>query len=100
MIVSAVINLATLVALPEARDELISLPSVVTRYSLAFVAGVGFAFLRKWALVVYVLSGIVQWFLFFAVYGGVSQTIPVWASAAVSALVIAVTVLNWRQLRW
>ena len=100
MVVSSVANLAAFVAFPELRAELISPPSVVIRYSLAFVAGLGFALLRKWALVVYVVSALVQWFLFFAVYGGVSQTSAFWVSSVVSVVVIAVAALNWRQLRW
>ena len=99
LVVWSVVNLATLAIFPGVRETLISVPSVITRFSFALVAGLGFVLLRKWGLVVYGVGALIKLYQIFSIYGGL-RTIPVWVSVVVSALVIAVAVLNWRQLRW
>jgi hypothetical protein len=39
-------------ALPEVHDQAISVPSLVTRYGLGLIAGVGLGLLRKWGVVI------------------------------------------------
>jgi hypothetical protein len=84
---------------PEVRAAIISMPTFVSRYLGMLTAGLGFVLLRRWGLYVYIAFAILQWVVFFTVYGGHSAQGPLWLGLVGPMTVVALAALNWKHLR-
>jgi hypothetical protein len=83
----------------EVRDLVVSMPAFVTRYLGMLLAGLGFLLLRKWGLYVYLAFIVIQWILYFAVYGGQGAQGSLWLGLLGPIIVATVAGLNWRHLK-
>lgn len=93
-ILFALLNLTALL-LPDARAQLISPPIVLLRYSLMFVAGIGFLMLRRWGLYVFLTSVTINWITFYTVYEGSSRGYPIWLGLAGPVVICIVFYYSW-----
>lgn len=66
--------------LPEAREQVISLGSVVYRYSGFTLVGLGLLMLRKWAAYLWVWLMITNLILVYTVYGGQTRELEGWVA--------------------
>ena len=97
-IIFALLNLTALL-LPDARAHLISPSAVLLRYSLMFVAGIGFLMLRRWGLYVFLASVAINWITFYTVYEGASSGHPIWLGLVGPVLICFVFYYSWNATK-
>jgi hypothetical protein len=93
------VNLVALIALPEIREQVISLGAVVFRYSGYILVGIGMVLLRKWSAYVWCASLVVNWVISLTVYSGQSSAYPWYLSLVGPVLLVALYYYAWPALR-
>ena len=89
-------NLAGLLIIDS--STLISLPTVVIRYSLMVISGIGFLLTYRWGFLVYAISVAFNWIALFVVYEGESAG-PLWASIPIPIVIAGLTYLAWGNMK-
>ena len=97
-IIFALLNLTALL-LPDARAQLISPATVLLRYSLMLVTGIGFILLRRWSLYVFLTSVTINWITFYTVYEGASRGYPIWLGLTGPVVICIVFYYSWDAIR-
>jgi hypothetical protein len=93
-------NLIALIALPELREEIISLGAVLFRHSTQVLVGIGMVLLRKWSAYALCVTLVVNWVIFLTVYSGQSGSgYPWYLSLIGPVLLIALYYYTWPVLR-
>ena len=72
--------------------------AVLLRYSIMFVAGIGFCLCYRWAVIVYLGSLAINWAAFFIVYDGQSLG-PIWLSLPIPIAISVFTYFAWDKLK-
>lgn len=81
-------------------DELRSPMMAGVRYSLMCAAGIGFLLLRKWGVLVFFGSVIINWIAYYVVYDGVGSLVPLWMTLPVPIVIAVLSFLAWDNLEW
>ena len=81
-------------------STLTSPAAVIFRYSLMTIAGIGFVFLLRWGVVIYFLSVVINWIVYFTVYGGEGTAGPLWLSIPIPLIIAVISYFAWKHLRW
>ena len=80
--------------------ELLKSPvSVMIRYTLMVIAGIGFFILRKWGFYVFIFSVSLNFILYFTVYNGEGSWTPLWYSIIPPVLISVLVAYKWRLLK-
>ncbi len=99
LILFAVMNAGALVYLMDS-DALRSPLMVGLRAALMGLAGIGFVLLRKWAVLVYFGTVLLNWVAYFVVYGGEGSMVPLWMTVPVPLAIAVLSFMAWEKLTW
>lgn len=97
LLLLAALNLAGLAFIES--SVLISPIAVAARYSLMAIAGLGFIFLQKWGVFVYVCSFAINWINYFTIYDGQGSAGPLWLSLPIPLGIGLASYLSWSRLK-
>ncbi len=92
-------NLGALLSLA-GSGELRSPMMVGIRYSLMCAAGIGFLLLRKWGVLIFFGSVLINWIAYFVVYDGAGSLVPLWMTLPVPLAIAVLSFLAWDRLEW
>ena len=97
LLLLALANLVGLILIE--KGTLISPITIVARYSLMAVAGIGFIILRKWGIIIYIISVAINWVTYFTVYGGQGSAGSLWLSIPIPLVICILSYCAWSKLK-
>lgn len=97
LLLLALANLVGLILID--KGTLISPITVIARCSLMAVAGIGFILLRKWGIIIYLVSIAINWGIYFTVYEGQGSAGPLWLSIPIPLVICILSYFAWSKLK-
>jgi len=97
LLVLAVLSLVGIVV--AGTDAFISPIAVTVRYILMTLAGIGFILIRKWGVLVYLGSLVINWINYFTLYEGQGSAGPIWLAIPIPLAICVLCYFAWNRLR-